>query len=330
MAKLHKVTIETVSKHTGLSRGTISRALNDRPDIRPDTKQRVLEACRTLRYSPSFAARSLATGRHFAIAFLIEDLYDRLAAACLRGALRAAAERGSTVLLHRVGPADDARILRSLLSERTDAALLAAPLARTLREVVLDPVRKRPLAACGLPIASVDCFFPDEREAGRMAVRKLLDGGRRRLLLLLDAAHPSTARRSAGMNEIAQAAGASADVISAAWSPDEGEAPLVEHLRGVDGVAATSDAAAVAALLALRVLNRSIGRDVWVVGQGNDPIGTAVRPALSTVDLSGEECGYRAATTALQRVAGERADRPQHITVAPTWIERQSAGQPDS
>ena len=54
---MRKVTIEDISRDTGLSRGTVSRALNDRPDISTRTKQRVLETCRKLNYVPSFAAR---------------------------------------------------------------------------------------------------------------------------------------------------------------------------------------------------------------------------------------------------------------------------------
>ncbi len=67
-----RITIEDISRQTGLSRGTVSRALNDRPDISRQTKQRVLEACRKLNYLPSHAARSLATGRSFAVAVLVD------------------------------------------------------------------------------------------------------------------------------------------------------------------------------------------------------------------------------------------------------------------
>ena len=93
-----KVTIEDISRSTGLSRGTVSRALNDRPDISAQTKQRVLEACLRLKYVPSHAARSLATGRRYAVAVLVDDLRTMFAGvvssrgyqSCARRALRRA------------------------------------------------------------------------------------------------------------------------------------------------------------------------------------------------------------------------------------------------
>ncbi|RMF85876.1 MAG: LacI family transcriptional regulator, partial [Planctomycetota bacterium] len=82
-----KVTIEDISRETGLSRGTVSRALNDRPDISAKTKRRVLEACRKLNYVPSYAARSLATGRRYAIAVIINSLTDPYDAEFARGVI---------------------------------------------------------------------------------------------------------------------------------------------------------------------------------------------------------------------------------------------------
>ena len=74
-----KVTIDDISRETGLSRGTISRALNDRSDISDATKQRVMAACAKLHYTPSFAARSLATGRNLALAAVMGPLLEWLA-----------------------------------------------------------------------------------------------------------------------------------------------------------------------------------------------------------------------------------------------------------
>jgi DNA-binding LacI/PurR family transcriptional regulator len=101
---MHKVTIEDISRDTGLSRGTVSRALNDRPDISPKTKQIVLESCRKLNYVPSHAARSLATGRNYAVAALVDNLESPFSAGFLRGAIDHARQAHYVVHVVELGP----------------------------------------------------------------------------------------------------------------------------------------------------------------------------------------------------------------------------------
>jgi len=61
--KLMPVTIKELSKTLGVSRSTISKALNDRPDVSPDTRARVLKTAHELGYQPSAAARNLRRQR---------------------------------------------------------------------------------------------------------------------------------------------------------------------------------------------------------------------------------------------------------------------------
>jgi transcriptional regulator with XRE-family HTH domain len=55
--------IRDVARLAGVSHQTVSRVLNDHPSIRPETKERVLDAIRVLDYRPNVAARALATSR---------------------------------------------------------------------------------------------------------------------------------------------------------------------------------------------------------------------------------------------------------------------------
>ncbi|CAN7383430.1 substrate-binding domain-containing protein [Rhizobium sp. LjRoot254] len=71
--------IAHLAKVLGISTGTVSRALNGRPDVSPETRSRVLEAARHMGYAPNQAARTLAQGETRSVGFMI-DLHQETAA----------------------------------------------------------------------------------------------------------------------------------------------------------------------------------------------------------------------------------------------------------
>ena len=64
--------ISRLAKELGISTGTVSRALNGKPDVNPQTRERVLEAARRIGYAPNQAARALAQGQTRAVGFMID------------------------------------------------------------------------------------------------------------------------------------------------------------------------------------------------------------------------------------------------------------------
>ncbi|MCA9244980.1 MAG: LacI family DNA-binding transcriptional regulator, partial [Phycisphaerales bacterium] len=168
-----KVTIEDISQETGLSRGTVSRAINNRPDISEATRARVLEACRKLNYRPSHAARSLATGRSYTVTFLYHQM-DAFSAQALRGVLAAAAEARYFVHLVSLDQQPAERIA-ALPSERLDGFIASCPLSREAVSQLAEvhPLRTVVSTTVEGP-AGVDVFRPDLREAGRLQARYAL------------------------------------------------------------------------------------------------------------------------------------------------------------
>jgi LacI family transcriptional regulator len=316
-----KVTIEDISKKTELSRGTVSRALNDRPDISQATKRRVLAACRELSYVPSHAARSLATGRNYAVTVVVDRLDDPLEADYLRGVLGVAERHHYGVYVLELGPGvdDAARRLRSLSAERYDAVLICSRtghgdlLAETLEGIRTATI----LPTNGL---SGDVIGPDWLEAGRIAGRFLSRhaGGKPTYLH-----RPSDMALVAGVRELLEPAGLNADEVLVVVPEDAPWDQAVASLRLADcrAIAAATDTLAIAAM----AVAASIGEKPAVLGCGNAPIGSALQPALSTIDLDGVEIGRLSMETILDRIGGARMDASQRIAVAPRPIWRGTA-----
>lgn len=324
---MSKVTIEDISRQTGLSRGTVSRALNNRPDISEQTKQRVLEACRKLNYVPSYAARSLATGRSFAVAVLLSDVESAFSASFLRGLIERADPAGYVVHVMDVGTTHEAAAaqIRAFSSERVDGVVIGSPLLNLEAELA-HVLAGHPTAACvPVPGISADVFLPDQVEAGRLAARHLIRGGRRDLCYVHAPGVASAEERWSGFAEVCAQEGLDAgsfrlDASHADWRGD-----LARRLPQVRGVAATDDAHAISAMFVCFQAGRIPGRDVAVIGQGNEPLGAAVQPALTTVDFSGREIGRRSFEVLLQRLDQSRMDTPHTVTVAPQLVVRETS-----
>ncbi len=330
-----KVTIEDISRQTGLSRGTVSRALNDRADISQQTKQRVLSACRELKYVPSHAARSLATGRRYAVAVVVDSLRCSGMANLLRGVLEYAREARYMVHVTELGPDGDQQVeqLANMVNERVDGVLLATPLSASALRRFSEIAPERPIIACTSLDATVcDAYVPDYAEAGRLTARHLLRTARndaRAVLYVHEADAPGAAGVRAGFEEVGRNAGADPQTLIVSAPPSHARgtdrlAAIRDRVGGARVIAATSDALAIEIMLLCHRTGRVPGRDVAIMGQGNEPLGERVTPALTTMDFGCEELGRRAMETALQRIAKTRLDAPQQVLVPPRLIERDS------
>lgn len=325
-----KVTIEDISRATGLSRGTVSRALNDRPDISEATKRRVLDACQELNYVPSHAARSLATGRNYAAAVLVERLDHPFTVAFVRGIVdEAAAQRYLVHVVELRGPgADPLERLHTVTAERIDGLLVAAGLSGELHRRFQEEFERRSLVSCG-PIDGIPCdiLTPDHVEAGRLVGELLMSGGNRDVLYVHADDGVAAGDRLAGFHDACRSHGIDPHAVTLTVGGEPGRnrlEGLAGRLGSVRAVGAADDFLAVDVMMECRRHGRTPGEDLAVVGQGNERVGECVYPPLATIDFSGEEIGRRAMETLLQRITKSRLDAPQTIKVAPRVIERAS------
>ncbi len=329
---MSKVTIEDISRHTELSRGTVSRALNNRPDISERTKQRVLKACAELKYVPSHAARSLATGRRYAIAVLVDDLRLSFAAGFVRGVISRAYADHYAVQVSELGDDPSAAITHLCLmaGERVDGLLLAAtPQVGALR-TVLDALGDRPLvASAALNGIRADVLMPDQAEIGRLAARHMLNAVTTGLFYVHEAGSTAADERLAGFQEVCRAAGLEPEQITitvAARGPTAGNRlePVRARLDGIRALVASDDYLALELMSLCQQAGRVPGRDIAVMGQGNELAGSMSAPTLTTIDPRATEIGQRAMDMMLQRIDKTRQDASQQLSIPPMLAARES------
>ena len=319
---MSRVTIETICTATGLSRGTVSRALNNRNDINERTKQRVIDACRRLKYRPSHAARSLATGRSDSVQVILHDIRCSYSNAYLRGVLRAsqAARFTVSVLELERDPEAGARQLNDLEALPLDGLIFVGPIEIPGLGLSAEYLQSKPIVASH-PLHDLDCDTrtPDMREAGRLAARFFAERGVRRARFLFDLSDATGAEKADGFCEVGAGTG---DFRKLEVARDAELSKSLAELSDDSAIATASDEIAHSALLALIRLGRIPGQDVALLGCGNESWTGRIRPAISSIDLGAEECGQWAFQTILERISGGRTSKPQRALHPPKVVLR--------
>lgn len=193
-------TIKQVAQHAGVALSSVSRVINEHPDVSADMRQRVLRAVAELGYEPDLLASSLRRGSTRTIGFLVADIVNPLFAQIFGGAEQRLREAGySVILAHSEGdPERDVEGARLLRRRRVDGLIIA----------VADDTRPdttAELAGLDLPLVLIDrqiegldcsAVLADHRTGMRRATEHLLDLGHRRIALITGplAARPARER----------------------------------------------------------------------------------------------------------------------------------------
>ncbi len=181
-----RVTLKDVAARAGVSFSTVSRALNDRPEISTETKAQVRAACRELGYIPNIAARSLVSRRTRTIGLLVPDISNDYFAGAALAIEEAARENGYRVLLCNSlrDSAREAEAVDALLSQQVEG-LIVAPVSAASADSLQDSLHSLPHVYLGNNHGD-DCSYVviDNKRGAYEATRYLLCLGHRNILYL--------------------------------------------------------------------------------------------------------------------------------------------------
>jgi len=93
------VTLKDIAKEAGVSVNTVSRALNNKPDINFETKNKILEIARRLGYTPNMLARSLRLKRTGTIGLVVADISNPFYGSLVKGIENEAREKEYSIIL---------------------------------------------------------------------------------------------------------------------------------------------------------------------------------------------------------------------------------------
>jgi len=329
-------TLANIARALGVSKMTVSRAINNHPEIHPETRARILDAARRMNYRPNQHARALTTNRSYLLGVVVPDLMHSYFAEICRGVEAVGKPVGYQNLICSTDEdvANEQVEIEALLP-RTDGLILASSAPpeetkfyrRIIREGAKIVLIDRQLE--GLRCATVTT---NDVKVGLLATEHLINLGHRKVGHLKGTVASTAALRFEGYRRALAKHRLPFDkslVRECGFTETDGYASMSAWLREGSAPAAifaANDPAAIGAMGAIEEAGLRIPEDIALVGGGNIHYADRLRVPLTTVAWSTSEMGQAAGQLLIGLIEGRRKRQEEHVMVEPELVVRTSCG----
>ena len=331
------VTIHDVARHAGVSPMTVSRVMNSEPNVREETRARVMTSVKALRYSPNLAARSLASASGMHIGIFFRNPSAGYLSELLLGSLDQSRRSGCQLVIEQCDSAEkDREAIHRLVKDGIDGVVLPAPLCDSEEAL-------RGVAEAGIPAVLVSSGrTPPEHsavhinnfEAARAMTRHLLGLGHKRIGFING--HPvqtSSGQRFRGFIEAMTEAGLTVgphQVTQGYFDYRSGLTAAEQLLKNFNPTAifASNDDMALATMAIAHRRGLDVPGDLAIVGFDDTPLATTVWPELTTIRQPIADMAREAVRLLVDHIRGRRSANPPpviHKLLKFTLVERQSS-----
>jgi DNA-binding LacI/PurR family transcriptional regulator len=333
---MKQITIKNIASKLNLSVSTVSRALNDHPDIHTRTKKLVRDAASELGYNPNIIARNLKSSRSNQIGVIVPEIRHDFFANAISGIEEVAYQKGYTIIiaqsneeqkreiinvdsmyLHRV-----AGIIVSISQTTTSSNHFKRLLDKGVKMVFFDRV---------CDDLKTPRIHIDDKESAYNVVKYLAGKGYKKIVHF---AGPQSLdicknRRLGYEKALKDIKGDYKPLIFEGGMHENDGYKNVDNLisKGIKSCAifAVNDPVAVGAVKRLKELNIKVPDQIGIVGFSNNPITEMISPALTTVDQHSFEMGKKAAEILIAEIEGKKdLNYELDIKLDTELIERES------
>lgn len=339
-----RTNIKEVAAAAGVSTQTVSRVINERPDVSPETRKRVQKVIDELAYQPSALARSLIQQRSYTLGVVTAGLQHIGPSYTLNGITNMAEQVGYALLLKELPRYHTTNILpifQELVSRHVDGIIWAVPevgdnhawLGEVAPTLEIPVVFLTMEARENLSIVAVDNY-----KGGRQAMSHLLAQGYQRIGHISGPLDwwEARARLAAWKDALHESGIPALDTHWAEgnWSAASGAAAaekLLQQYPEMDAIFVANDQMALSTLRAIHSRGLIIPQDMGVVGFDNIPESAYFYPSLTTIQQDQFEVA-RVAVQELTRIIergwqDEEPEARQTIILSPTLIVRESSSR---
>ncbi|WP_367356726.1 LacI family DNA-binding transcriptional regulator [Mesotoga sp.] len=309
------LTIRDLAEAAGTSISTVSRVLNNKPDVSQETRERIERIAVEIGYIKNNAVSILRGNTSNTVGVMFDSDLDQFFAEVLKGIeKRARKARYQIVLMNYAGSGEEE--IRTLLEKRVDG-LLIIPSWENLEAIEKLSKTDLPLVVIGRFIKNIrsDEIHTDDVKGGILATNFLIDKGCRNLLMINGPRENSAARmRYEGFSEAVSSSRIevrSKEIMLHKTGYRPGYFVIKEIFsRGerFDGVFCFNDLTAFGVITALKEMGIKVPEEVSVVGYDNIEFSGIFSPALTTVNIGKEKIGYEAFKMLLERIDGKRQE----------------------
>jgi len=328
---MNHITIKDVAKRAKVGIATASRALNNKSDVSPETRQRVLEAAEALGYVPNLLARGLLSGRTKTVGVVVTSILNPFYAVVVSEIERVLSAKGYNIVLinSNESPKAEFEAVRILREQRVDGIIIA-PVEEKSQTVqyLVDNQVPFTLVARNNPEINTDYVVCDDKMIGETAAEYLIKKGHRHILFLNSWGNASSMLRLEGYRQTMKKAGISVEpeLVRTLKIKDSIEEAVTGALNGRIKPTVVFCFCDVMALSVMRILNEKnikVPGDIGVMGCDNLDFTEFMAPPLTTMDIGKEEMGAKAAEILLGRLR-RRRKKTVNVVLEPRLIIRSS------
>ncbi len=321
-----QVTIKDLARILGVAPSTVSRALQDHPDISNETRRMVNELAAKLKYQPNVVAQSLKHRRSNTLGVIIPEIVHYFFSQVISGIEDVAFKAGYTVVICQSNEKYDREVdnARTLMAHQVEGILVS------VSKETADYQHLADIQGNGIPLVFFDRVAPsipadqvitNDMEAARLVTRHLIEQGRKRIAHFAAPQNLAIGReRKEGYLKALEEAGIPYDPALCAEA-DTFEKGYIEVTRMCkagclpDAFFGANDLTAIGAIKALTEAGFNVPGDVSVAGFSDSRFAEISQPTLTSVDQHGFEMGALATRMLLNRIRQEGSELPFETSV---------------
>lgn len=323
------MTIKDISAQTGYSVGTISRVLNNQPNVSEKARKAILEAARATGFQLNTNAKQLKQQHSNSILVLVKGISNQLFSALVEHLQLHMSDTAHPLTVDYLDEEQNEvhRALQLCLEKKPQGILF---LGGNRQNFLADfdkigvPCVLVTDDAAGMPFENLSSVSSDDRLASRMAIEALIDQGHRRFAIIGSdpAISDTTKLRYEGCMDAFTAHGIrfdpQLDYESVRYSYEGGYQAvcnLLDRGRSFTALFAMSDVMAIGAIRALKDRSIQVPEEIAVMGFDGLQVGGFIQPRLSTVCQDPEDLARRSVEILLKNINGDPSPRYETVPV---------------
>ena len=331
-----QTTIKDIAFALHLSTSTVSRALRDASDVKPETKKAVKALAEELDYQPNKLALSLLNKRTNTIGVIIPNL-DYVLATMVKGIDEVALEAGYTVMVCQSDESFGREIVNTkrLLDSFVDGFIVSVSSETKVYEHIKKiQNRKIPLVLFDRIIQNLNVpkIHLDNIDGGRQATQHLIDQGYKKIAILAGPENMNISNdRLQGFMQVMKENKIRVDkqmIVHCDFNQDyarEATKELLMLKNKPDAIFTISDRMAIGAMLAIKERGLKMPKDIGLVGFNNEPITGLVSPSISSVEMYAFDIGKATAKLFLEMLHSDTDMSNEEIVIKPKLFVRESS-----
>ncbi|MEM9649783.1 MAG: LacI family DNA-binding transcriptional regulator [Bacteroidota bacterium] len=320
MKKKQNITLKALAKTLDLSISTVSRALNDHPDISWETKERVRTLADKHNYVPNLFASGFRSHRTHILGVIVPNISHYFTTTILKGILEEGENLGYRVIISesKNDEKKQSEMLRTMVQFGVDGVLMA--LSRKTKSVdeILKVMHRLPLVMFDKVSGKIPCteVVINEEEAAYNAVEHLINTGKRRIAIIkeTEGSYNSEKRYQGYLRALKEyQIPVDEKIVLSTEDISLTKGRMMANIllslkKRPDAIFAITDSAAIGVIKALNKFKVKIPEEIAVVGFSNSASSTIINPSLTTVDQPGNKIGRTAVKYLIDEIENPKED----------------------